>query len=72
MNYEEILSKASDVVVENNKQISYWINSYTKYHDNGNENFATTCWEQARHYEAMNDGIFKLLKAIERGNNYEY
>lgn len=65
MNYEEILNKASEVIAENNKQISYWISSYTKCHDNGNENFAPACWEQARYYEAMNDGIYKLLKAME-------
>ena len=65
MNYEEILNKASDVIAENDKQMSEWINSYTKYHDNGDENSATACWEQVRYYKAMNDGIYKLLKAME-------
>lgn len=65
MNYEEVLNKASEVIAENDKQISYWINSYTKCRDNGNESFATACWEQMRYYKAMNDGIYKLLEAME-------
>lgn len=65
MNYEEILNKASEVIAENDKQMTDWINIYTKYRDNGNENFATTCWEQVRYCKAMNDGIYKLLKAME-------
>ena len=65
MNYEEILNKASEVIAENDKQMSVWIDSYTKYRHNGNENFATSCWEQVRYYKAMNDGIYKLLKAME-------
>lgn len=65
MNYEEILNKASEVIAENDKQMSVWIDSYTKYRDNGNENFATACWEQVRYCKAMNDGIYKLLKAME-------
>lgn len=65
MNYEEILNKASDVIAENDKQMSEWINSYTKYHDNGNEDFATICWEQVRYYKAMNEGIYKLLETME-------
>ena len=65
MNYEEILNKASEVIAENDKQMNVWIDSYTKYRGNGNEDFATVCWEQVRYYKAMNEGIYKLLKAIE-------
>lgn len=65
MEYEEILNKASAVIAENDEQMNYWIECYTKAYDNRDEKLATVCWEQVRYYNTMNTGIYKLLKAME-------
>ena len=65
MNYEEILNKASEIVAENDKQSHYYNHLYVEEYNKGNEKIATAYREQVRYFEAMNDGIYKLLKAME-------